>query len=91
MAANRVLVQFPPLIIKEIDLLAGPGMRTSFLVELAEREIKLRRQKAVLRATAGAWKSEDHPELAGGSAAYVRQLRALDNERLEEIDALRDA
>ena len=90
MAANRVLVQYPPLIINEIDRIAGPGKRTAFLVELAEREIKLRRQKAAIRATAGSWKSEDHPELAEGSAAYVRELRALDIRRFEDLEAQRD-
>jgi hypothetical protein len=91
MATNRVLVQYPPEIIAEIDKIAGPGKRTSYLVELARRDVKLHRQREALRAAAGSWKTEDHPELSQGSAAYVRQIRDLDKERLEQIDAHRDA
>ena len=32
---------------------------------------------------------EDHPELAHGAAANVRQLRGLDRERLDRIEANR--
>lgn len=89
MARNRVLVQFPPDLIAEIDKIAGAGNRTAFLVELANREVKLYRQRQALRAVAGTWKSEDHPELAQGAAAYVRQLRELEQPRMERIDSRR--
>ena len=39
---------------------------------------------------AGAWKPEDHPELANGSAAWVRQIRSLDSRRFEELEQRRD-
>ena len=32
---------------------------------------------------------EDHPELAQGAAAWIRQIRALDNERFEELERRR--
>jgi hypothetical protein len=54
----------------------------------------IRRQREALRDTAGAWKDEDHPELANGAAEWVRQLRAQDmvreNERLEQLERSRD-
>lgn len=64
--------------------------RSAFLTELAQREIKIRRQREALRETAGAWKSEDHPELAQGSAAWIRQMCGRDNQRFEELERRRD-
>jgi hypothetical protein len=77
-------------LVADIDKLVGKRGRSAFLTELAQREIKLRRQREVLREAAGAWKSEDHPELAQGAAAWVRQMRALDNPRLEELERRRE-
>jgi hypothetical protein len=56
-------------VVADIDKLVGKDRRSAFLTELAQREIKLRRQREVLRETAGAWKSEDHPERAQGASA----------------------
>lgn len=90
MSRNRVLVEYPPEVIAEIDKIAGLGKRTAYLVELAKRDVKLHRQREALRAAAGTWKDEDHPELAQGSAAYFRQIRDLDKERSERIEAHRE-
>jgi hypothetical protein len=78
---RRAHVILPIDVVADIDKLVGKRGRSAFLTELAQREIKLRHKREVLRETAGAWKSEDHPELAQGAAAWVRQIRALDNER----------
>jgi hypothetical protein len=40
-----------------------------------DRELMRLRQIAALKAAAGAWKDEDHPELKRGSARWVRELR----------------
>jgi hypothetical protein len=87
---RRAHVILPIDVVADIDKLVGKRGRSAFLTELAQREIKLRHQREVLRETAGAWKSEDHPELAQGAAAWVRQIRALDNERFEELERRRD-
>ncbi len=89
MANNRVLVQYPPEVIAEIDRIAGVGRRTPYLVDLAKREVKLYRQREALLAATGSWKPEYHPELAQGAAAYVRQLRDLDRERTDRIETHR--
>jgi hypothetical protein len=75
----------PVDVIADIDKLVGKRGRSAFLTEVAQREIKLRRQREVLREVAGAWKDEDHPELAQGAAAWVRQLRALDDHRIKDL------
>jgi Arc/MetJ-type ribon-helix-helix transcriptional regulator len=54
------------------DLLA------SALAELAARNTKLNRRRLAIQESAGAWRDEDHPELAGGSAAWVREIRHLE-------------
>ena len=91
MARNRVLVQYPRDVIAEVDNIAGKGRRTAFLVELARREIQLHRQREALRAARGAWKAEDHPELQSGSAAWVRQIRTLDEGRFQDLEQRRGA
>jgi len=69
------MVPYPPEVIAEIDKIVSQGKRTSFLVDLAKREIKLNRQRTALRAARGAWKAEDHPELSEGSAKWVHEIR----------------
>lgn len=76
MARSRVLVQYPPEVIAGIDKIAVSGKRTPLLVGLAEREIKLHNQREALREAAGCWKPDDHPELAGGAAAWVSKIRS---------------
>jgi hypothetical protein len=89
-ASRRAHVILPVELISDIDRLVGKRGRSAFLAELAQREIKLRRQRDVLRETAGAWSAENHPELAEGADAWVRQIRALDNQRFEEIERRRE-
>lgn len=76
--------------VADIDKLVGKRGRSAFLTDVARREIKLRRQREVLRETAGTWKTEDHPELAEGAAAWIRQIRALDAPRLDDLESRRD-
>jgi hypothetical protein len=88
--SRRAHVILPVDVVADIDKLVGKRGRSAFLAELAQREIKLRRQRDVLRQTAGAWKSEDHPELAQGAAAWVREIRDLDIQRFDELERRRD-
>ncbi len=43
--------------------------------ELANRNTKLNRQRLAIQESAGAWRDEDNPELADGSAAWFRPER----------------
>jgi len=85
------MVPYPPEVIAEIDKMVSHGKRTAFLVELAKREIKLNRQRQALRAATGAWKGEDHPELAAGAANWVRQIRQESVKRSDKIQRHREA
>jgi hypothetical protein len=82
-------VVLPLEVVVGIDKLVGKRGRSAFLTEVAQRELKLRHQREVLRETAGAWKAEKHPELAQGAAAWVRQIRSLDSERFDKLERRR--
>ena len=58
--------------------------------EAARLEIKIQQQRNALRAIKGAWKREDHRELAKGAAAWASQAPALDAKRFEELERRRD-
>lgn len=88
--SRRAHIVLPVDLVVEIDKIVGKRGRSAFLTELAQREIKIRRQREVLSETAGAWKTEDHPELANGGAAWVEQIRALDSRRFEELERQRE-
>ena len=72
---RRTHVVLSEQLVKDIDTVVGRRQRSSFLTEAAEKELMRRRQIAALKAAAGAWKDKDHPELKGGSAAWLRKLR----------------
>ena len=91
MARQRIMVPYPPDVIAEIDKIVSQGKRTAFLVELAKREIKLDRQRRALKAATGAWKAEDHPELAEGAAQWIREIRHESVKRYEKIRQHREA
>ena len=55
----------------DIDQLFGKGKRSAFLTEIVEREVRKLKLLRALHDAAGCWKTEDHPELKEGSAAWV--------------------
>jgi Arc/MetJ-type ribon-helix-helix transcriptional regulator len=84
MPNRRAHVVIPDQLVAEIDRLVGKRSRSQFLVQAATFELKRQRQLAALRAATGAWKLENHPELAQGSVAYQRRLRAESERRLHQ-------
>lgn len=80
----------PMDVVTDIDKLVGKRGRSSFLTAVARREIKIRQQRNALQAAKGAWKQENHPELALGAAAWVREIRAADEERFAALEQRRE-
>ena len=72
---RRAHILLPQELVGEIDEIVGPGKRSAFLVETARAEIRRRKLLKFLESEEPAWNDEDHPELAKGSAAWVRGLR----------------
>jgi metal-responsive CopG/Arc/MetJ family transcriptional regulator len=87
---RRAHVVLPVDLLADIDKIAGRHGRSAFLAEVAQKEIKLRRQREALVEAAGAWKVKDHPELAKGAEAWVRKLRSLDQKRFEDLERRRN-
>ena len=75
MATQRAHIVLPDDLIAEIDSAVGPRGRSAFLVETARAELRRRNLLSFLRSDRPAWQQRDHPELASGSAAWVRKLR----------------
>jgi Arc/MetJ-type ribon-helix-helix transcriptional regulator len=72
----RTHVVLPEDLVREIDALVGPRGRSAFIVETARDAVRRKRLLHFLRSKEPAWKDENHPELAGGSAKWVRKIRA---------------
>jgi len=86
MGALRTHIVLPKELVEQIDSLVGPRGRSAFLVETAEAEVRRRRLLAFLRDPEPAWKDEDHPDMADGSAAWVKRLRAENGPRQARIE-----
>jgi len=88
--SRRAHVVLPVDVVADIDKLVGKRRRSAFLTEVARDEILRRKQRNALRASKGAWKDEDHPELKDGPAAWVSQMRSESETRFHEIEQHRD-
>ena len=75
-SSKRAHILLPEDLVREIDALVGPRGRSAFLVETARNEVRRKRLLEFLNSKEPAWMDEDHPELADGSARWVRKLRA---------------
>jgi hypothetical protein len=75
MSTKRAHILLPEDLLREIDALVGPRGRSSFLVETARHEVRRQKLLQFLENKDPAWKDNDHPELAGGAAAWVHKLR----------------
>lgn len=60
--------------------------RTRFVEEVLAREIRRRRLKAALKASAGAWKDEDHPDMMTGADIdrWIEEQRRLGSRDLSD-------
>ncbi len=91
MRTARTLIPIPVRVAAEIDRIAGHRKRTAFVVELLEREIRRHEQLKAIEVATGCWKDELHPELAGGSEAWIREMRQESEARLRRLQEQRDA
>ncbi len=85
MATSRAHIVLPPDLMEEIDAVVGPRGRSAFLVETAKAELRRRKLLAFLANDEPAWKDEDHPELAAGTAEWVRNIRSDSDERSRKL------
>ena len=73
----QLQITIPTALLKELDATVPVEQRDRFFTDLLERELRRERLKRALKESAGAWKVEDHPELAepDGVEKYVRRIR----------------
>ena len=76
MNTKRAHIVLPEDLIQEIDTLVGPRGRSAFLEQTARTEVRRLKLLQFLESPEPAWKDEDHPELRGGAADWVRKTRA---------------
>jgi hypothetical protein len=76
-ASRRINVTFPVEVLALVDTVVPPRERNRFIVKAAEEAARREQLRAALKAAAGAWREEDHPELATPDDIdrWVRQLR----------------
>jgi hypothetical protein len=84
------VIRIPEELANELDRLAEAEQKppAAYIVDLLWCDVRREKQREGLRLSAGAWKPEDHPELANGAAAYVEKIRSEPDERFD--DAMRD-
>jgi hypothetical protein len=80
-STQRAHILIPGDLLREIDALVGPRGRTAFLLETARQEVQRRKLLHFLDSEDPAWAPDNHPELAHGAAAWVRQLRKQSDQR----------
>jgi hypothetical protein len=76
-------------LVAAIDKMVGKRRRSAFLVEIIRDEVQRLSQRRALKAAAGAWKDNDHPELKHGAAAWVEQMRNESKTRLQRAQGHR--
>ena len=84
MTIVRTHVLLPEDLVREIDALVGPRGRSAFIVETARDAVRRKRLLQFLNSKEPAWKDENHPELAGGGAAHVEEIRSERDGRFED-------
>jgi hypothetical protein len=82
MGARRTHIVIPEPLVNEIDRLVGKRGRSEFFAQAAQKELRRLQQIRALENIAGAWKDKDHPELKGGAARWVKELRKESEQRL---------
>ena len=88
-ATKRAHVVIPDHVVDAIDALVGSRQRSSFLTQAAERELmRLRQLKALDELVT--WNDKDHPELEGGAAEWVAELRQQDEARFQRVTSRSD-
>jgi hypothetical protein len=77
------IIKIPETLATELDKLAGHKRRSAYATDVLWRDVRRNKQREALKLSKGAWKPEDHPELAQGGAVYVDEIRSEPDERFE--------
>jgi hypothetical protein len=81
MKTKRAHILLPQDLVREIDAIVGPRGRSAFLVETAREAVRRKKLLRFLESDKPGWNDGDHPELAAGAGAWVRELRQESEKR----------
>jgi Arc/MetJ-type ribon-helix-helix transcriptional regulator len=84
--SKRIHVVLPKELVESVDELVGPRKRSAFIAEAIEERLEQRLLFGkALKEAAGALADADYPEweTPEKTSAWVRELRAYDNEAFE--------
>lgn len=65
----------PEDLLDELKMSVSKRHQSKVVAEALRKELKRLKLEKVLQTSFGAWKKRDHPELKGGTKAFVRKLR----------------
>ena len=76
---ERLNIYLPKSLVDELRAQIPARERTKFIRDVLNRELRRIKLRAALKASAGAWKDEDHPELATGEDIdrWIEEQRKL--------------
>ena len=74
---KRINVSFPEPVLTLLQAVVPSRERNAFIVDATEAALQRKRLLDALRASSGAWKDEDHPDLMTVEDVdrYIRRLR----------------
>jgi len=65
----------PEDLLDELKMTVSKRQQSKVVADALRKELKRLKLEKVLQTSFGAWKERDHPELKGGTEAFVRKLR----------------
>lgn len=74
-ATRQANFLLPADLLEELKKTVSRGEQSKVVAEALKRELKRLKLKKALESSFAAWKDEDHPELAGGTDAFIRGTR----------------
>ena len=74
-ATKQANFLLPEDLLEELKKTVAKREQSKVVAEALRRELKRRKLGKALQTSFGSWKDKDHPELKGGTGAFVRKLR----------------
>lgn len=90
MVSKRTQVLISEELLRKIDQMFGKRKRSWFITQAIQKELKRVSLLETLKETAGTWKDDEHPELAGGADRWIEKLRSEMDSRMEVFDELNE-
>jgi len=75
MSTKQANFLLPEDLLEELKKTVSKRQQSKVVADALRRELKRIRLEKSLKASFGAWKDEDHPELKEGTEDYVRRMR----------------